>query len=156
MVSSDCTGAAPICARAFIAGAAASRSCGGFAGFRRDCFWRSYAPLAACVSAVCALPASPPSNAIENTDAPNKRARDILAPSAIKPQPRYPLLGLAGGRRVTRELLAGYHILDAGLSPASHHTWLRGRFRVVKNRIRHFISIVNCHSWIAAHRTCTN
>jgi hypothetical protein len=55
IVSSDCTGTAPICARAFMTGAAAACCSGfGFAGLRRDCFCRSDEPLAEDVSAVCA------------------------------------------------------------------------------------------------------
>ncbi|MGY4318526.1 hypothetical protein ACVWW1_007853 [Bradyrhizobium sp. JR3.5] len=83
MVSSDCTGTAPICARAFIAGDAAA--CGSAAGFglRLACFGRSVAGRAADASAVCAKPPAGSAAENENTDAPKIKARETLAPSAI-------------------------------------------------------------------------
>ena len=59
MVSSDCTGVAPICARAFSTGAAAACASCRLRGLRLACFCfcRSDAP-AASAPAVCAKPAS--------------------------------------------------------------------------------------------------
>lgn len=83
MVSSDCTGAPPICARAFSTGAVACTCCG-FAGVRLDCFFfcRSEPP-AISVSADCAKPKSEKVSPIASTDAPKIKARVPLAPSTI-------------------------------------------------------------------------
>ena len=99
MVSSDCTGAAPICARAFMTGAAWA-SCCGVAGLRFDCFcFFSDARATASGSAVCANAAVEDINANENADAPKTKARECQAPKAILPNLLFCLLGLAGGRR---------------------------------------------------------
>jgi hypothetical protein len=82
MVSSDCTGARPICAYAFKTGAGAACTFCGF-GLRLDCFCRSCEPPAPTASAVCAKPESEKPNANENIDAPKIKARECLAPSAI-------------------------------------------------------------------------
>nr|WP_224783553.1 hypothetical protein [Neisseria flavescens] len=82
-MSSDCTGTAPICARAFATGcAAACCSAAGF-GLRLACFGRSVAGRAAEASDVCAKPLCGNAAANENTDAPNIKARETPAPSAI-------------------------------------------------------------------------
>ena len=101
IVSSDCTGAAPICAMRV--------------HHRRRCLRillrlgllalglllllllgraRDGLRFSACVNA-----ALDDINANENADAPKTKARECLAPKAILPQPVVLSLGLAGGRR---------------------------------------------------------
>src|SRR5882762_4172409 len=117
MVSSDCTGVAPLCARAFMTGEDACWFGCGFAGFRLACFGCSDGACPACVSAVCARPAparpaparpAPDSvTANENADTPRIKAREYPAPSAITTQPNVIFSGLAGVRCAMRKRLAG-------------------------------------------------
>ena len=88
MVSSDCTGARPICAIAFMAGAAAVAVCS-LACWRLDCFcfFCSAGRVTASFSSACANAAPDDINANENADAPKTKARECLTPKAILPQP---------------------------------------------------------------------
>src|SRR5262249_39963742 len=108
-------------------------------------------------SAVWANPDSESNNPIESTDAPKMRAREILAPSAILPQSKDLILGLAGvrPRNVASGLLAT-KIHSAGHPPAFRSSSLRRGNKVVKDGTAQFISIVNCSDWMAAAANCTN
>ena len=98
IASSDCTGTLPICARAFMTGAAWA-SCCGAAGLRFDCFcFFSDARVMASGSADWVNAAVDDINANENADAPKTKARECQAPKAILPNLLFCLLGLAGGR----------------------------------------------------------
>ena len=83
IVSSDCTGAAPICARAFMTGAACA-SCCGLAGWRLDCFcfFCSAVRVTASASSACVNAAPDDINANENADAPKTKARECLSPES--------------------------------------------------------------------------
>ena len=99
IVSSDCTGAAPICARAFMTGAGL-RFLLRLAGLRFDCFCFFLGRARGGFRlSVCANAAPDDINANENADAPKTKARECQAPKAILPNLLFCLLGLAGGRR---------------------------------------------------------
>src|SRR5882724_12667638 len=147
MVSSDCTGVAPLCARAFMTGEDACWFGCGFAGFRLACFGCSDEARPACVSAVCARPAparpaparpAPDSvTANESADTPRIKAREYPAPSAITTQPKCHLVRT--GWRALRDAQASCWLPISGTRATRPHRvrtgyvpepeWSRTRWR---------------------------
>ncbi len=158
MVSSDCTGVPPICARAFITGAEACASCSGLAGLRLACFcfFCSDALPAASASAACVKAGVEDINANENTDAPKTKARECLTPKAMCPNLFFKSLG--SGWRASRNLrgcLLATTCRDRATPHVSRPSWLRRSAGTVNCRQPLFISIVNCGGWIARRSNCT-
>ena len=104
IVSSDCTGAAPVCAFAFITGAGGLRSLLrlGLLALGLLLLLLLGRARTASASSVCVNAAPDDINANENADAPKTKARECLTPKAICPNLLFCLLVWLAGAAVMR------------------------------------------------------